>query len=60
MLYYDRIDMSDGIDVTKSNHNEESIICHYRLLTTDSNFKFLQAMVVISSYKNTILFKICK
>ena len=29
MLYYDRIDISKGIDLTKSNNSKECLICHY-------------------------------
>ena len=29
MLYYDRIDISKGIDLTKSNNSKECMICHY-------------------------------
>ena len=29
MLYYDKIDMSEGIDLTKSNNSKECMICHY-------------------------------
>ena len=29
MLYYDKIDISEGIDVAKSNNSEECMICHY-------------------------------
>ena len=29
MLYYDRIDLSEGIDIAKSNINKECIVCHY-------------------------------
>ena len=29
MLYYDRIDISEGIDPTKSNKSRECMICHY-------------------------------
>ena len=29
MLYYDRIDISEGIDLTKSNKSREYMICHY-------------------------------
>ena len=29
MLYYDRIDISEGIDPTKSNKRYEFMICHY-------------------------------
>ena len=29
MLYYNRIDMNEGIDRTKSNRRKEYMICHY-------------------------------
>ena len=29
MLYYDSIDLSEKIDLTKSNNNKECIVCHY-------------------------------
>ena len=29
MLYYDRNDVSQGIDVTKTNESKEYNICHY-------------------------------
>ena len=29
MLYYDRIDISEGIDVNKINESKEHNICHY-------------------------------
>ena len=29
MLYYDRIDISEGIDVNKTSESKESDICHY-------------------------------
>ena len=29
MLYYDRIDISEGIDLTKSSKSREYMICHY-------------------------------
>ena len=29
MLYYDRIDLSEGIDLTKSNRSKECMIWHY-------------------------------
>ena len=28
MLYYDRIDVSEGIDVNKTNESKECDICH--------------------------------
>ena len=30
MLYYDRIDVSKGIDVNKTSKSKECNICHYR------------------------------
>ena len=29
MLYYDRIDVSEGIDINKTNASKECAICHY-------------------------------
>ena len=29
MLYYDRIDISEGIDHTKRNKSKKWMICHY-------------------------------
>ena len=29
MLYYCRIDISEGIDIAKSNNSRECMICHY-------------------------------
>ena len=29
MFYYDRIDLSEGTDVAKSNNSKECIACHY-------------------------------
>ena len=28
MLYYDRIDISEGIDLIKKNNSKECMICH--------------------------------
>ena len=28
ILYYDRIDISEGIDPTKSNKSRECMVCH--------------------------------
>ena len=39
MLYYDRIDVSGGIDVNKTNSPKECIIYHYWYLL-DKGFKF--------------------
>ena len=29
MLYYDRIDLNEGIDLTKSNNGKECMVCCY-------------------------------
>ena len=29
MLHYDRIDISEGIDINKTSASKESDICHY-------------------------------
>ena len=39
MLYYDRIDVSEGIDVNKTSASKECDICHYWYFLNDS-FKF--------------------
>ena len=39
MLYYDRIDISDGIDVNKRSETKEYDICHYWYFL-DKGFKF--------------------
>ena len=38
MLYYNRIDKSEGIDLAKSNESKECMICHY--LFFNRGFKF--------------------
>ena len=38
MLYYDRIDISEGIDLTKSKRNKECMISYYWLY--NHGFKF--------------------
>ena len=39
MLYYDRIDVSEGIDVNKKSESKERDVCHYWYLF-NHNFKF--------------------
>ena len=39
MLYYDRIDVSKGIDVNKTNESKECDICHYCYFL-NKGFKF--------------------
>ena len=38
MLYYDRIDVSEGVDLVKSNNSKECMICHYWFF--NHGFKF--------------------
>ena len=38
MLYYDRVDISEGTDPTKINKNKDCMICHYWFL--NHGFKF--------------------
>ena len=39
MLYYDRIDISEGIDLTKSNSRKECMICHYGFFNHEFEFQ---------------------
>ena len=39
MLYFDRIDISEGTDVTKTSASRDCDICHYRFFLNHS-FKF--------------------
>ena len=39
MLYYDRTDISEGINVNKANKSKECNICHYRHFL-NKGFKF--------------------
>ena len=39
MLYYDRIDISEGIDLVKSNSSKECMICHYWYFNHGLNFQ---------------------
>ena len=39
MLDYDRIDISEGIDVDKSKKSKECMLCHYWYFL-DKNFNF--------------------
>ena len=41
MLYFDRIDVSEGIDVNKTSASKECNICHYWYFLNHS-FKFQQ------------------
>ena len=39
MLQYDRIDISGGIDVDKTNKSKERMLCHYQYFL-DKNFTY--------------------
>ena len=39
MLYYDRIDISEGIDPTESDRSKKCVICHYWFLIQEFKFQ---------------------
>ena len=39
MLYFDRIDVSEGIDIIGARESKECNICHY-CFSSDKGFKF--------------------
>ena len=48
MLEYDRIDISEGIDINKTNSSKECDICHYRyFLDKTLIMNYIVAMVVM-------------
>ena len=47
MLYYDRIDISEGTDLAKSKSSKDGMICHYWFFNHGFEFKILCAMVVM-------------
>ena len=52
MLYYDRIDITKGIDPAKSNSSKECMVCHYWFF--NHRFKFQDS--VCNGYRDlTIL-----
>ena len=52
MLYFDRIDISERIDPTKSNRSKECMICHYWFFNNELKF---QDFVCNGCYDLTIL-----
>ena len=40
MLEYDRIDISEGIDIDKTGASEECSICHHYWYFLDNNFNY--------------------
>ena len=49
MLYYDRLDVSEGIDVNKTSASTECIICHYQYFL-NKGFRFQPAVCCNSSH----------
>ena len=47
MLYYNRIDISKGIDVAQSNNSKECISCHDCFPNHGFEFQILLVMVVV-------------
>ena len=43
MLYYNRVDISEGNDLAKSNNNKECMICHY-FFFNHGRFKFQDSL----------------
>ena len=39
LMYYDRIDISEGIDLAKSNSRKECFICNYSLFNIGFKFR---------------------
>ena len=39
MLYYDRIDLGEGIALAKSNNSKECIVCHYWYFNHEFKFQ---------------------
>ena len=48
MLYYDGIDLSEGIAVVKSNNNKECIMCYYWLLLLTASRQKCKVCVFIN------------
>ena len=47
MLYYYRIDLSEGIDPAKSNNTKECIACYYLLFNHGFKFQILLLIVAM-------------
>ena len=47
MLYYDRIDVSEGSDPAKPNNDKECMVCLYWFFNHGLNIKILSAVVVM-------------
>ena len=44
MFYYDRVDLSEGIDLTKIDNGKECMVCHYSYFSR--GFKFQNSAMV--------------
>ena len=53
MLEYDRIDISEVIDIEKTNKSKEYKICHLKILVLNMNHIFV--MVVMVYYKKLLV-----
>ena len=51
MLYYDRTDISEGIDLAKNNSSKECILCHYCFF--NPRFKFQDS--VCNGFHNLLM-----
>ena len=47
MLYYDRINLSEGTYVAKSNNSKKCLVCHYWFLIMCLNLKIMSVMVLM-------------
>ena len=55
MLYYDRIDVSEGIDVNKTSASKECDICHYWYFL---NYSFKLQRNVCSRYHDLLMMSV--
>ena len=46
MLHYDKIEISKGIDLAKSNNNKECMICHYWFFNHGFQFQDIAIITV--------------
>ena len=67
MLEYDRIDVSEGIDVNKTNKSKECVLCHYWYFL-DKNVSYgpylcdgcYNIMQKSNDFKNIVIFHVRK
>ena len=58
MLKYDRIDISEGIDVDKTNESRECKFCHYWYFLNKNVMVHILVMVVMIKCKDQQILKI--